>query len=57
MSGAISSVGLLLCVLGELIDYKQFCGARATDKVSVCSMSGASPGVGLLCVLGGAHWL
>ena len=23
----------------ELIDYEQFCGALATDKVSICSIS------------------
>ena len=40
----------------QLIDYEQFCGARATDKVCAGSMSGASPGVGLLSlgVLGGS---
>lgn len=39
----------------ELIDYEQFCGAKATDKVCACSMSGAISGVGLsLGVLGGS---
>ena len=40
----------------ELIDYEQFCGARATDKVCACSVSGAISGVGLLSlgVLGGS---
>ena len=46
------------CAGWELIDYKQFCGAGATDKVCACSTSATVSGVGLLAfrMLGGV-WL
>ena len=46
------------CAGWELIDYKQFCGAGAADKVCACSTSATVSGVGLLAfrMLGGV-WL
>ena len=42
----------------ELIDYKQFCGAGATDKVCAGSTSATVSGIGFLAfrMLGGV-WL